>query len=189
MKKAFKITGILITTGIIVCSCIFIYFYSTKGNYIYIDVIKNLIWDIKDAESLPEDFYICYEKMYPNSINPTFSLKKNPHKPTAQIEYFNHIYIFKHDVNPIKHILARYYLLRTLENNTTQQQCLNYWLADFNYLNGCIGVKEASLFYMKKNIDELDESEINTLIKMRENPSYYNPLKEGFSSNTLPVVP
>ena len=64
-----------------------------------------------------------------------------------------------------------------IEKEFSQKDCLNYLFLRNDYLYHNKGVKNASLFYFHKDINELNRNQKLTLIVMLDNSSLYNPIK------------
>ena len=77
-------------------------------------------------------------------------------------------------------ITFEYFLTREIEKNTSQKQCLNWITQNFDFLYGAKGIENASEFYFEKNLSNLNEKEMDILVKMLDNPLKYNPLKKNF---------
>jgi membrane peptidoglycan carboxypeptidase len=64
-----------------------------------------------------------------------------------------------------------------IESETSQKECLNWLMEKSDFLYNSVGIKQASEFYFKKGISELNERELASLVIMANNPSLYNPLR------------
>jgi membrane carboxypeptidase/penicillin-binding protein PbpC len=144
--------------------------------------IKPYITEIKQAEELPNLFYDLYDLDNNNTLDSgtiqfltkslfniktsrpiSFWLARMIYIPKMKERYF---------INRIKIEMS---LAMKIENETSQKEQLNYTLADIDFVNGQIGVKNASKFYFDKEITELNENEVASLIVMTRNPALYNP--------------
>lgn len=65
-----------------------------------------------------------------------------------------------------------------LEEDFTSDECLTYLFLNYDYLYGNKGIKDASKFFFKKGIENLNPKEKITLVLMLDNPSLYNPFRE-----------
>jgi hypothetical protein len=74
---------------------------------------------------------------------------------------------------PIKKLLY----LKKIESEFTHDDCLKFELEKTDFLNGSIGVKQASKFYLGKSIYDLNDEEKIMFIVMLQNPSLYNPIR------------
>ncbi|OXB02543.1 hypothetical protein B0A75_02655 [Flavobacterium oncorhynchi] len=110
-----------------------------------------------------------YEK-----INTKMKEEKCPcDRATDYIPVYRHGYSFTKSLYKLK-----------LQREFTQTDCYKYLLlnTDFKHVYAdstykTFGVKEASMFYFNKNIGQLNEEEILTLIAMLKNPSLYDPIR------------
>lgn len=93
--------------------------------------------------------------------------------------YIGSFSVYRHGYSPTKSV----YQLK-IKRKYSKMDCFKFLLlnTDFkhpysNPASKTFGVKEASKFYFKKNINELTEKEILTLIAMLKNPSLYDPIR------------
>lgn len=68
------------------------------------------------------------------------------------------------------------YLLK-IKKEFSPDECLKFVLMNYDFGNKNIGIKAASKFYFNKNIDNLNEKEIITLVVMLKNSALYNPIR------------
>jgi hypothetical protein len=78
---------------------------------------------------------------------------------------------------PIKKPINRYILAKRIEKDFSQEDCLNYLTSIHDFLYDNKGISEASLFYFKKNLEDLNVTEMQSLVLMLNNPILYNPIK------------
>lgn len=64
-----------------------------------------------------------------------------------------------------------------IEREMSYSECLKLLLNKYDFLNGQIGVFDASKFYFNKELNELEGREMAILALMTRNPSIYNPKK------------
>lgn len=172
-KKYIK--RILIFSAIIIF--IFIsgtYIYLTKAAYWKID--KNdrdmFISQIKSAPTLPERFYIIYNKIYPGSLENgqlhyLLNRDDTDSECPCRLAAYNTHFTFLSDIHLVQ-------LTFFVEDYLTQKECLNCLAYNFNFLNGIKGIENASKYFYNKDLSELSDSEIIELIVMMENPALYN---------------
>ena len=73
--------------------------------------------------------------------------------------------------------ISYYGLASKLENKVNQKGCLN-WIANNHYFeNNQIGIFNASKYYFNKEISNLTNVEMATLVLMIQNASLYNPIR------------
>lgn len=155
-----------------------IFLFIRFGGYIFIDseIKKELIVSIKASPQLPDKFYKLFEIAYPKSLSRDYMTFTLDHKllenqgsvpPSHQTSYLGSYFWG----------IKLYMLIFYVEDWTTQQECLNYLSESHDFLNGNRGIRQASLFYFKKEVDDLDDKQMVTFILMLENPSFYNPIR------------
>lgn len=59
----------------------------------------------------------------------------------------------------------------------TQNECLEFVLLNNSFGHDNKGIKAAAQFYFKKNIEQLNEREIITLLTVFKNPGLYDPIR------------
>jgi len=146
--------------------------------------IEVLIKEIKSADELPDKFYKIYEINNPTSLD-------------YGIQTSSVIGIFKDNINTSPSLMVSrnwglpqkttsikqrtrisyYGLASKLENKVNQKGCLN-WIANNHYFeNNQIGIFNASKYYFNKEISNLTNVEMATLVLMIQNASLYNPIR------------
>jgi membrane carboxypeptidase/penicillin-binding protein PbpC len=182
MKRLIKIFRNLV----IVVSLLILGFYIFLLNTWKIDFTENeinqYISEIKQAEELPNLFYELYNLDTNNSLeNGTLMyLTKNfffvkTNQPLS-IWIAKMMYIPKAEYRKYPHILKIELSLATkIDKEISPKEQLNFMLKQTDFANRQIGIKSASKYYFNKEITELNENEIASLIIMTRNPSLYNP--------------
>ena len=180
LKKYLKF--IIYSLGILAILFICIYkFYEYK-------YYQNLNWkdfnffmsDIKKSKELPLNFYKAYEKRNPNSIKndilgSIFYETECQSQRTARKIY---MIVKKQNNNRFQNLTFEYFLTREIEKNTNQKQCLNWNVQNADLLYGNKGIENASTFYYKTELENLDTKDLENLILMLESPLKYNPLRK-----------
>ncbi|HCQ11744.1 transglycosylase domain-containing protein, partial [Flavobacterium sp.] len=64
-----------------------------------------------------------------------------------------------------------------IEKEFTVEECMKMLFMNSDYLNGNIGIKEASKYYFKMDLKDLSQREKLTLIAMFVNPSNFDPIR------------
>ncbi|MFB9076501.1 transglycosylase domain-containing protein [Flavobacterium procerum] len=72
---------------------------------------------------------------------------------------------------------ALYYF--KIKKEFSNDECLSFVLLNYDFGDHNRGVEEASKFYFKKNIEQLNKTEILSLIAMLKNSGLYNPFRNG----------
>ncbi len=100
--------------------------------------------------------------------------------------YIGSFSVYRHGYSPTKSL----YQLK-IKRKYSKMDCFKFLLlnTDFKHVYAdstrkTFGVKEASKFYFNKDIKELNEKEVLTIIAMLKNPSLYDPIrnKEGLKN-------
>lgn len=132
----------------------------------------NIKQSIQNTPELPSSFLNTYKKL--NTITNTkgklmdnFQEKYNRKCPCLNIS----------SRIPFENPIYRYILANRIENDFTQDECLIYLssIQDFTYNNK--GIFNASEFFFKKDLKDLNKEENQILVLMMENPIRYNPIK------------
>lgn len=177
LKKIIKRLSIFALIGFLI-----LFLYLRFGGYFFLDssLKKELIELIETSPNLPERFYELYEVAYPKSLENNYLryiidkqiLEKHESElPSISIAYNSNLGWSRF---AIKQIMLTFYI----EDKTTQKECLNFYAQDFDFLYKNVGVERASLFYFEKELENLNDREMMSLIVMMKNPSLYNPIRK-----------
>ena len=146
--------------------------------------IQLYVSEINKSESLPDMFYEYY------NIDTDFSLEyntlgylaksiffKNQHRPISNW-LASIIYVTNRKDRSFQRLLRhQLFLAIKIENEVNSKQQFNFVLNNIDFVNNQVGVKSASQFYFNKDVNELDNIEIATIVVMLRNPSLYNPIR------------
>ena len=146
--------------------------------------IQLYVSEINKSDSLPDMFYEYY------NIDTDFSLEentlgflaksfflKNQHRPISNW-LANIIYVTNRKDRSFQRLLRhQLFLAIKIENEVDSKQQFNFVLDNIDFVNGQVGVKSVSKFYFNKDVNELDNIEIATIVVMLRNPSLYNPIR------------
>jgi len=183
-KRIIKILVIVIITSSLLFVSLIIYIKNDWKSFTTEKEMTELIVKIKNAEQLPKKFYELYELDNPKSldcgingqiINYLLGYKYivPPSELASWLSRFSYNHVF--DKRRVKY--RNISISWKLEAETTQKQCLNWVVGQYDFLYRSIGIKKASKYYFNKEINELDEFELATFVIMMRNPSLYNPIK------------
>lgn len=152
--------------------------YIRYGGYLLIDKSDrdSIISDIKSAPQLPDNFMTVYNGLYPEALN------------NSGWKYvFNDLILNKHTECPSKAMAnlygasrmhgAFYYIAQlnfVLEDNVTQQQCLNKDLQEMDFVNHIIGAENFAQRYFDRPLKDLNEDQVLEILVRLKNPSLYN---------------
>jgi len=174
----------LLIVGLLFFIGFYIYAKNYWKNFATETQIKELISEIKTAEELPEKFYELYEIENPNTL--TYGLnrlmitsvfKSTFYKPPSSIVALISEISRDYKGSFHRHKLREISLSWKIENGASQRECLNWVANRFDFVNMALGIKQASNLYFKKEISELTEKELASLVIMMNNASLYNPLR------------
>lgn len=82
-------------------------------------------------------------------------------------------------IGPYRHgySLTKLLYILKVKLNFIPDECLNFLLLNNNFGHGNKGIKEASKFYFKKDITQLNKKEILVLLTVFKNPGLYDPIR------------
>ena len=64
-----------------------------------------------------------------------------------------------------------------IKKDFTNDECLKFFLSNYDFGYDNIGIEKASMFYFKKNINQLSKTEILSFIAILKNSVFYNPIR------------
>lgn len=162
LSKIFAMKKLKYTLTVLLISILtLITYYQVKKSTVKQELVKqNLFSNIKQAPQLPGTIIHAYNKMYPHSY---FERAECP---------CNNILFFQFNNSRLDKFLAT----KILEENVTRSQCINAYLANFDFTHNSIGIERASIFFFKKKLNQLSVENSIKLIIMLKNPSIYNPI-------------
>lgn len=140
-------------------------------------VFVSLVEEIKSSPPLPKDVLVSFAEFEGYSLNRTtttylnlipfkllFSDKNHSTSPAYLVTYPSF-------TSGLDRITAGIYLDQELSGPA----CLSYYLNDFDFGFGQIGIRKASQFIFHKLLNHLTKDELLFLFRMTNNPSLYNP--------------
>lgn len=178
---------LLYSTIIFVVACFSFYLYVENGAKIHFSHRERteLIQQIKSAPKLPDNFVEFYNGVYPESLENNF-WKKSYHQLTSRYHLDSELpsqNVANLSAGPFLRYKKRYInnilLIRHIEQNTTQTECLNFIFRNFDFLYDRRGIEAVSQDLFKKNVKDLKPLEMAEIISLAENPvrnnRYRNP--------------
>lgn len=144
-----------------------------------------ITFSIRSSGKLPDNFSNFYNTVYLNSLsenswNYTFNAllkSQSPRKecPCNQMAYRLFPRLDIKNRNGIDYFpVARY-----IEQNYSQEECLNFNFSNFDFLEGRKGIREVSKSLFNKDIKDLNHLEMGEILALYENPvrnnRYRNP--------------
>ncbi|MGB1295870.1 MAG: transglycosylase domain-containing protein [Flavobacteriales bacterium] len=178
MKLLFKILLYSMLTGVLSLWLFIAYAVSDYNSSYNPEVINSLVKKAKTSKQLPQAFIDVYYKINTkrNSKEVLYhALIDQRTRPCPSMEmagFISHVAI-----NNNKFLANRYVFAMKLENYLSQEECLNYLTERHDFLYSNIGIRQASTYYFKKDLEHLNTKEYATLVLMLKNPSIYNPKK------------
>lgn len=146
--------------------------------------ITSYISEIKQAERLPD---LCYE---------LYNLDTNNALEYGTIVYLTKslcgiktnapvsIWLAKVAFAPKKESTFRFKskfkefsLAAKIDTEISSREQLNFLVAKIDFAHGQVGIKSAAKFYFNKELNELNETEVASLIVMLKNPALYSPIR------------
>ena len=148
--------------------------------------IEQFINDVQAAEALPERFYEIYDIKNGNTLTSNQSnqlykglIQEDVKKPPSAIAaVYPAFRIRPTSFNRLRYKQMEISIAWELEKHLSQKQCHNWYLQKADFLYGNVGICDASSFYFQKDVFELNERELATLVVMLENPRKYNPRRD-----------
>lgn len=140
------------------------------------DERQSFVEKIKNTPILPDKFYDIYNSLYTDALNKNywqymFSLDKRFQCPCREAVFIG--------VYPQYTGFDLNLIIPTIEKNVSQKECLNFYLSEFDFTDGNIGVQNTARYYFDKDLEELNDSEIIELYIRMENPSRYRSEKNS----------
>lgn len=180
-----------------IVACLSFYLYLENGAKIHFPKKERieLIQQIKSAPKLPDNFIEFYNGVYPESLENNF-WKKTYHQSTSRYLLNNNLpsqNVANLAVGPFlqynKRSINNAVLIRNIEKNTTQTECLNFIFKNFDFLYNRKGIEDVSQDLFNKNVKDLNPIEMAEIVALTENPvrndRYRNPERAKMRSEVL----
>lgn len=178
IKKLFKFVIGILVIGVFgaILSCF--YLKSTWKDIVSEDELTEFVQRVELADELPERFYVLYNQAYPDVFNRNLNeqvarglFSKNFTKSPSVLAAM----ISKHsrkdnDSTRISDKKA-YVLAWKLEDATSQKQCLNWVLDNYQFSVEFKGIKDIARYYFVKEVQYLTDKEIKDIIQLMKKPS------------------
>ncbi|NIF06797.1 hypothetical protein F3J23_15220 [Chryseobacterium sp. Tr-659] len=170
-----------------ICLCIiFVLYIEFGGRYILNNNDKrDITWKIRTSKKIPENFKNFYNTMYLNSLSENswklyikqlISSKIN--NQDCPCHTTGNKFMPTLDINN-KASLDYFLIIRYIEQNYTQEDCLNFNFSNFDFLYNRKGIEQASQSLFNKPVTELQPIEMAEILALYENPlknnRYRNP--------------
>jgi len=173
---------IIVLITILTCIILFSYLWYKVAWKCYVEKksILSFTQQINNCEGFPENFYLTYDKIHPGHRFDSFertTLKKIFNSsgnliPTSPSRYVSYTYFLAQ--GKLKNRLMHIYLISAVESNTSIEKCFDYYLHNFDFLNGRKGIKSLVQEEYGKTVDKLSEKEIIEVTLLLRNPILYN---------------
>ncbi|KAA2220373.1 transglycosylase domain-containing protein [Chryseobacterium sediminis] len=175
---------------LLIVACIFfilVFLYLEFGGRFVLntDNKREITWNMRIDKKLPDNFINFYNTVYPNSMSQNswdFYIKaftqSNPNVNECPCrETGNRIMPTLNIQN--KSPLDYFLLIRYIEQNYTQKDCLNFNFSNFDFLNNNKGIEQVSRSVFNKPAKELHPLEMGEILALYNNPRksnrYRNP--------------
>lgn len=193
LKKLFLYSSVIFVVG-----CLSIYIYIENGAKIYfpekqrIEIIKN----IKSAPQQPDNFVQFYNSVYPESLKDNFwkIVYRNfttlfPVRSILLSRNVANNFVSPFSINKGHNRINNISLIRYIEQNTTQKECLNFEFQKFDFLHNRKGIDAVSQDLFKKSVNDLQPIEMAEILALYENPvkndRYRNPKRAKKRANVF----
>ena len=173
LKKLIKYTLLLFLLGVVA-----FFGYIRYGGYFLISKTdrNEIISDIKSAPQLPDNFMTVYNDLYPKALtnsgwNNVFNevvFHRYNECPSSDVAYIYGAY----RLHGVFFYLAQ--LNFVIEDNLTQQQCLNKSLKELDFANHVTGAENFAQKCFGKPLKELNEDQVLEILVSLKNPVLYN---------------
>lgn len=153
-------------------------------SYRFDEVVKNInyedyVEELKKSKPLPDRVFAAFSRVH----------LYNQHTSTDELILKTPLRIFNSEIKPADCpcVEVNYGLVFSfwdrltvglqLDQDVGPKKCLEYYINNFHFGYEKIGLREASLHYYQKSLEDLSEKELHTLCHMMKNPAYFNPFK------------
>lgn len=169
MMKYLKTISFLILTSIF----LFILYLEFGGNYVLDNKAKRtILFNMRVSKKLPQNVTMFYNTIYKNSLSKNswnFFLNSDSSQKDCPC------YQMTHRILPaleIKNVSAIDYFLvtRYIEHNFSQNECLNFNLNRFDFLENRKGIESASKSLFNKSVENLKPIEVAEVFALYEKP-------------------
>lgn len=146
---------------------------------------REIAWNMRSSKKLPGNFVRFYKTVYPDSTlenSWNFYIKSITHSNQSANECpcrqtGNRIMPALDIQN--KSTLDYFLLIRYIEQNYSQEDCLNFNFSNFDFLNNDKGIEQVSQSVFNKRAEELQPLEMGEILALYHNPRksnrYRNP--------------
>ena len=151
--------------------------YIRFGGYVFISKPKRtaVISDIQSAPKLPDNFMRVFNALYPEAM--TNSGWKYAVGDVVSGKYSECPCRDAAIIYGVSRMHGAFFYITqlnfVLEDNLSQQQCLNKILERTDFTGGVIGIENAAQSYFNKPLKQLNEDEVLEIIVRLQNPSLY----------------
>lgn len=180
MKRLRKLLKLIIWF-ISVAGFVFIigYFY-LRGSWreaVTEEELSELVDEIKVADELPNRFYELYEERYKKALSKTLNeqiikgvfgnFTKSPSLLVSSISKHSRV-----DGDSTRLSNKKIYALAwKIEQETSQRQCLNWVLKNYQFDIRFKGIEDIAYWYYNKNVHDLNDKELKGVIMLMDKPS------------------
>lgn len=153
--------------------------------------LQEYVSHIQEAEALPPEIIKVFYEGYPMESSGVHLLRQfmgNRSRSECPCLWaartLDFAYSENTEDNRINRLLDNPWITaQKIEKEVSQDQCLQFVLANMDFFYNTEGIHEAAKFYFQKPLDSLSEREIRSLVIMTRNPILYNPKRNPESLN------
>jgi hypothetical protein len=188
VKRTFRIILKLLTwTGlflIVLLSGCYLWVKSSWSDIITVKQLNQLTSDIKEVQAIPDNFKKTLTQVYPDifdkglnghALDQLLTDKDYQPCPCRQVAMMLRI-----DYTKAKRIVRNFYpasLTWAVEERVSQEQCMAYYLENFDFTHGVLGIHHASDYYFNNQLENLSiEQQLELILKLK-NPYLYDKKK------------
>jgi len=184
MNKYFKIFKKLFLFSTLLLIAFYLFLLNSYKFVYTEDEVNSFANEINNSPNLPNEFYELYNKEFDNSLEK--STIKYLTKSIYKLDLNRPVSIWTAKIFQIKNNKAttfdKFFKLENslaikIESLTNSKQQLNWLMENCEFGYNQIGIQNASKFFFKKELKQLNKTEIATLVVMTRNPNLYNPLR------------
>lgn len=143
--------------------------------------LSEFLDSINSSPTLDNKFKEIYKKVYPRVFDEDYSVqiikgyfRDSYHEcPCKQLAAQKLKEILPHKTNSNRSLIL-IGLVWILEESATQEKCFEYLMSKYDFLYNTKGINEASIFYFKKPLENLNNEEQLGLILKIKNPLLYD---------------
>lgn len=180
MKSVLKIFLLLIVFVFLGITYLLSDYNPLYKNEKFVDMQRLLLWEKRTDNGELDVLIETYQKIYPfRNVSSCFwnlDVLNISGRNTPTWEFGNR-YLYDTGYGHLKNKINCLLMILKLEREFSQSDILKVNLQNYDFCFNNHGISEASRFYFKKEIGDLNTTEMVSLIVMSENPAGFNPFR------------